>query len=71
MFSQEQNEYLDKFFAAHEYPSVSWIHDLGQGRYGFAAQSLLSEAEHAPELSSKHVCNHPHSRSLEADILLI
>ncbi|THG99186.1 hypothetical protein EW026_g3129 [Hermanssonia centrifuga] len=55
MFSQEQNEYLDKFFAAHEYPSVSWIHDLGQGRYGFAAQSLLSEAEHAPELSSKHL----------------
>ncbi|KAI0341587.1 hypothetical protein BDW22DRAFT_1358408 [Trametopsis cervina] len=55
MYAQDQPEYLDKFFAEYNYPSVSWIHDLERGRYGLAADSLLSEAQSAPELSSKHL----------------
>ena len=55
MFAQDHAEYMDKFFAEHHYPSVSWLHDLERGRYGLAASSLLSEADHASELSSKHV----------------
>ena len=55
MFAQEHNEYLDSFFAEHPHPGISWIHDLGRGRYALASQALLTEAEHAPELVSKHV----------------
>ncbi|KAF7796966.1 hypothetical protein EIP86_008154 [Pleurotus ostreatoroseus] len=56
MFAQEQNvDYLDRFFAESHYPYVSWLHDLGRGRYGMAAQTLLEEADGAPELSSKHL----------------
>ncbi|KAI0331109.1 hypothetical protein GY45DRAFT_1322812 [Cubamyces sp. BRFM 1775] len=55
MFAQEHNEYLDMFFAEHPHPGISWIHDLGRGRYALASQALLTEAEHAPELVSKHL----------------
>ena len=59
LFAQENdpafNGYLDKFFAAHPYPSVSWIHDVGQGRYDVGSNALLEEAETAGELSAKHV----------------
>ncbi|KAJ8487889.1 hypothetical protein ONZ51_g3889 [Trametes cubensis] len=55
MFAQEHNEYLDSFFAEHPHPGISWIHDLGRGRYALASQALLTEAEHAPELVSKHL----------------
>ena len=57
LFAQEHIEYLDQFFAEHSYPNISWIHHLGRGRFGLASQCLQSEAEHAPELVSKHVCN--------------
>lgn len=55
MFAEGHNEYLDTFFAEHAHPGISWIHDLGRGRYALASQALLTEAEHAPELVSKHV----------------
>ncbi|KAI0362165.1 hypothetical protein OH77DRAFT_1515456 [Trametes cingulata] len=55
MFAQNHSEYLDTFFAEHPHPGISWIHDLGRGRYALASQALLTEAEHAPELVSKHL----------------
>ncbi|CAL1704556.1 unnamed protein product [Somion occarium] len=55
MFAQEQNEYLDRFFAEHPYPNISWIHHLGKGRYDIATEALLDQADHATELSSKHL----------------
>ncbi|KAI0374941.1 hypothetical protein BV20DRAFT_934524 [Pilatotrama ljubarskyi] len=55
MFAQSHSEYLDTFFAEHPHPGISWIHDLGRGRYALASQALLTEAEHAPELVSKHL----------------
>ncbi|KAI0094031.1 Non-repetitive/WGA-negative nucleoporin C-terminal-domain-containing protein [Irpex rosettiformis] len=55
LYALDQPAHLDKFFAEHEYPNISWIHDIERGRYGLAANSLLSEAQHAPELSSKHL----------------
>ncbi|KAJ6596941.1 hypothetical protein DFH09DRAFT_1403501 [Mycena vulgaris] len=57
MFSQEdvQGAYMDKFFVAHPDASISWIHHLGQRRYGEAAEALLSESEGATQLSTKHL----------------
>ncbi|KAI0780884.1 Non-repetitive/WGA-negative nucleoporin C-terminal-domain-containing protein [Trametes elegans] len=55
LFAQEHTEYLDAFFAEHPHHGISWIHDLGRGRYALASQALLTEAEHAPELESKHL----------------
>lgn len=56
MFTQvDHDEYLDRFFSEHAYPGVSWLHDLGRERYGMAAQTLLTEADKAAELESKHV----------------
>ncbi|KAI0079884.1 hypothetical protein K474DRAFT_1696036 [Panus rudis PR-1116 ss-1] len=51
----DQDEYLDKFFAEHPYPNISWVHDLGKERYGKAAEALLEQSEHAAELSTKHL----------------
>ena len=55
MFSQGHTEYLDLFFAEHNHPGISWLHDIGRGRYAAASQALQTEAEHASELASKHV----------------
>jgi nuclear pore complex protein Nup133 len=57
MFAQDdvQSAYMDKFFAAHPNPSISWVHDLGQRRYEDSASALLSESEHATQLETKHV----------------
>lgn len=59
LFAQEHdqafNGYLDKFFASHKYPSVSWIHDVGKGRYDVAGNALLLEADGAGELCAKHL----------------
>ncbi|KAI0748169.1 Non-repetitive/WGA-negative nucleoporin C-terminal-domain-containing protein [Daedaleopsis nitida] len=55
MFSLGHNEYLDLFFAEHDYPGISWLHDIGRGRYAPASQALHTEAEHATELVSKHL----------------
>lgn len=57
MFAQDsaQDAYMDKFFAENSNPSLSWIHDLGKGRYETATVALLSEAEHVNNLETKHV----------------
>lgn len=57
MFSQDdvQGAYMDRFFATHPDPSISWVHYLGQRRYGEAAQALLSESEVATQLNTKHL----------------
>ena len=57
MFEQaDYANYMDSFF--HDKPNVaiSWIHDLGQGRYSSAADALLRDAEVANNLEGKHVC---------------
>ena len=55
MFAQERPQYLDKFFEKRGFPQLSWIHDINRARYGAASRTLLSEADHASELSAKHV----------------
>ncbi|OCH94941.1 hypothetical protein OBBRIDRAFT_788678 [Obba rivulosa] len=55
MFAQEHDAYLGDFFSQHPHPGISWIHDLGHKRYGQASKALLSEAEGASELASKHL----------------
>ncbi|TCD68905.1 hypothetical protein EIP91_009455 [Steccherinum ochraceum] len=55
MFAQDSGTYLDQYFAEHPHPSISWIHDLGRGRYDQASKSLLEDAENANELLSKHL----------------
>ncbi|THH17812.1 hypothetical protein EW146_g3080 [Bondarzewia mesenterica] len=55
MFAQEDvyGDYMDRFFAKHSYPSISWIHDLNKYRWSAAAETLLSESQDAGELSGK------------------
>ncbi|KAI0807541.1 hypothetical protein C8Q74DRAFT_1213431 [Fomes fomentarius] len=55
LFAQDHVEYLDLFFAEHNHPGISWIHQLGRGQYALASQALRTEAEQAPELESKHL----------------
>ena len=47
--------YIDVFFAENHFPSVSWLQDLGKGRYGSASHVLLSESGKASNLETKHV----------------
>ena len=57
MFDQESSRasYMDSFFKENSNNELSWIHDLGQGRFGSAASSLLKVAENATNLEGKHV----------------
>lgn len=57
MFAQDgaHGTYMDRFFAEHPYPSVSWIHDMAKRRHGAAASTLLSEAQGVSDLATKHV----------------
>ncbi|KIM87137.1 hypothetical protein PILCRDRAFT_64451 [Piloderma croceum F 1598] len=57
MFAQEDvySGYMDKFFAEHHHPAISWIHDLGRGKHGAASQTLLAESQGASDLQIKHV----------------
>jgi nuclear pore complex protein Nup133 len=57
MFAQEdeQSGYMDRFFAENSSTAISWIHDLGRGRYEAAACALLDEARLATNLETKHV----------------
>ena len=57
MFDQESQRasYMDSFFKENSNDGLSWIHDLGQGRFGPAASSLLKVAESATNLTGKHV----------------
>ncbi|KAH7921734.1 hypothetical protein BV22DRAFT_1095926 [Leucogyrophana mollusca] len=56
LFAQEDTHaaYMDKFFAEHPHPAISWIHDLGRGRQGAASVALLGESKHAAEIDVKH-----------------
>jgi nuclear pore complex protein Nup133 len=56
MFSQEDEKgYLDKFFVEQPNPAISWLDDIGKGRFDAASGALLSEAQSASNLKSKHV----------------
>lgn len=57
MFAQEDayGGYFDKFFAEQRHPSISWVHDIGRGRFGAASQTLLDESRDASDLQMKHV----------------
>jgi nuclear pore complex protein Nup133 len=57
MFAREDvyGGYMDKFFAEHHHPAISWIHDLGRGKHGAASQTLLAESQGASDLQIKHV----------------
>ncbi|KZT42039.1 hypothetical protein SISSUDRAFT_1125969 [Sistotremastrum suecicum HHB10207 ss-3] len=57
MFQQEErfSPYIDKFFAEHPQPRLSWIQDLRKERFGQAAESLLEVSEREPCLAVKHV----------------
>ncbi|TFY65035.1 hypothetical protein EVJ58_g2238 [Rhodofomes roseus] len=55
LFAQEHDQYLDEFFAENPQPDISWVHDLGQARYGPASDALLHVASHASELEVKHL----------------
>lgn len=58
MFAQESiyGGYMDKFFAEHHHPSISWIHDLGRERHGAASETLLAISKDMHDLQTKHVC---------------
>ena len=53
--SDQYGSYIDAFFLKHPYPYVSWIHDLGKGRWGSASVTLLSNAERMQDLETRHV----------------
>ena len=57
MFEQEASyaSYMDAFFREKPNSAISWIHDLGQGRYGSAGHALLKDADET-NLEGKHVC---------------
>ncbi|KAI0054126.1 hypothetical protein FA95DRAFT_1530133 [Auriscalpium vulgare] len=57
MFAQEDahSDYLDRFFAKHSVPAVSWIHDLNKYKYNSAAESLLTEAGKSDDLAAKQL----------------
>lgn len=56
MFSQDdEKRYVDRFFTEKPNPSISWLHDIGKTRFGAASSALLSEAQGAVNLESKHV----------------
>lgn len=58
MFEQETSyaKNMDVFFRERPNSAISWIHDLGQGRYGSVSHALLKDADGASNLDGKHVC---------------
>ena len=56
MFSQEDEKgYLDNFFAEKPDPTISWLNDIGKGRFDSASKALYREAQGAQNLEVKHV----------------
>jgi len=57
LFSQGEAtaDYLDKFFAKHNRPFVSWVQDLEKERFHSAAETLLGESENAGDLAAKEL----------------
>ena len=37
--------YLEKFFDGHDHARLSWLQEIGRGRWGHAAVTLMSMAE--------------------------
>ena len=62
------NTYMDIFFAENHFPSVSWLHDLGKGRYGPASHVLLGESGKASSLETKHVST-PSQLNQESNVM--
>ncbi|KAG6851014.1 hypothetical protein H0H93_004501 [Arthromyces matolae] len=56
MFAQDDSHslYIDKYFSEHPNNSVSWINDLGKGRFAAVSTTLLKEAGHSHNLETKH-----------------
>ncbi|KAF7967089.1 hypothetical protein HWV62_35891 [Athelia sp. TMB] len=56
MFAQEDayGGYIDRFFAEQHHPSISWVNDLGKGRFSSASRTLLEESRDAGDLEIKH-----------------
>ncbi|KAN0123739.1 Non-repetitive/WGA-negative nucleoporin C-terminal domain containing protein [Russula decolorans] len=57
LFSQGEAtaDYLDRFFAKHNRPFVSWVQDLEKDRFHSAAETLLGESENAGDLAAKEL----------------
>uniref|UniRef100_A0A0W0FLK8 Uncharacterized protein n=1 Tax=Moniliophthora roreri TaxID=221103 RepID=A0A0W0FLK8_MONRR len=57
MFAQQpaHNEYLDKYFAEHPNPAISWIQDLRNRRHEAAATALLQFATQETNLEAKEL----------------
>ncbi|KAG6907355.1 hypothetical protein DXG01_009239 [Tephrocybe rancida] len=57
MFAHDDshNPYIDSYFAENPNDSISWINDLGKGRYTSASTTLLKEAGQAKNLDAKHL----------------
>ncbi|KAF8163334.1 methyltransferase type 11 [Crassisporium funariophilum] len=57
MFDEEAHGggYLDAFFREKPNIAISWIHDLGKERFGYAASALLQNAKSASNLEGKHL----------------
>jgi nuclear pore complex protein Nup133 len=53
--SVAHDAYMDKYFTQHPHPAISWVHDVGKGRYKSAAGALLEESSQATHLEEKHV----------------
>ncbi|KAG7451103.1 uncharacterized protein BT62DRAFT_882814 [Guyanagaster necrorhizus] len=53
--SESHTGYMDKFFADNANPLISWIHDLGHGRYAAVARALLLESGEATNLAAKQL----------------
>ena len=57
MIAQEDvyGDYVDRYFAKFSHPSISWIRDMGKGRWSAASETLLSQGQDAGDLSAKAV----------------
>jgi hypothetical protein len=53
--SDLNSQYIDAYFRKHPQPTMSWIQDLGNGRWGDASGTLLKQSEHATHLATRHV----------------
>ncbi|PPR00501.1 hypothetical protein CVT24_005524 [Panaeolus cyanescens] len=51
----QRGVYLDAFFKAHPNWAISWLNDLGKGRYEDAAMGLFKDASGTGNLEAKHL----------------
>jgi len=57
LFAQQEkySHYIDLYFSEHPNPAISWVNDMGKGRYGAASESLLEVAKNENTLEVKHL----------------